>query len=130
MLIRSSRGLVSTFHTAIRIGGSNGDSERIEDVEVLVDTGALHSMFPASLLEHLALSTEWHETFFLADGSGVRYGVGYAMLYIGPEHRRCPVIFGVEDEYLLGATTLEIFNLAADPVNETPVNVLRRARPI
>ena len=52
------------------------------------------------------------------------------MLYIGPDNRRCPVIFGVEDEYLLGATTLEIFNLAADPVNETLVNVVRRARPI
>ena len=121
---------MGTFTTAIRVGGSNGDSEPIEDVEVLVDTGAFHSMFPASLLQHLALAAEWHETFYLADGSEVRYGVGYAMLYIGPEHRRCPVIFGVADEYVLGATTLEIFNLAADPVNETLVNVVRRARPI
>ena len=121
---------MGVFRTAIRVAGFNGESERIEDVEVLVDTGALHSMLPASLLEHSALSPEWYEAFSLADGSEVRYGVGYAMFYIGPEHRRCPVIFGVEDEYLLGATTLEIFNLAPDPVNETLVNVVRRARPI
>ena len=35
----------------------------------------------------------------------------------------CPVIFGREGRYLLGAATLENFDLAVDPVNQklTPV---------
>ena len=121
---------MGTFWTAIKVGGFDENIERIEVVDVLVDTGALHSTFPESLLHQLGLQPEWSQTFGLADGSEVDFGVGYAMLYIGDGQRRCPVIFGAEDTYLMGATTLEIFNLAADPVNETLVNVVRRVRPI
>ena len=41
----------------------------------------------------------------------------------GGEVMPCPVIFGREGRYLLGATTLENFDLAVDPVNQrlTPV---------
>ena len=42
----------------------------------------------------------------------------------------CPVIFGPDDEYLLGATTLEIFNLMVDPVGQRLLPINHRARSI
>ena len=42
----------------------------------------------------------------------------------------CPVIFGPEDQYLLGATTLEIFNLMVDPVAGELIPRVLRARPL
>ena len=34
------------------------------------------------------------------------------------DERPCPVIFGPDGNYLLGASTLEAFNLVVDPVGE------------
>ena len=50
-----------------------------------------------------------------------------ARFSIGGVERYCPVIFGSEDEYLVGATTLEIFELVVDPLGErlAPAKQLR-----
>ena len=47
-----------------------------------------------------------------------QYGYGFAWFSIGGDERLCPVIFGPDDDYLLGATTLEAFNLLVDPAGE------------
>ena len=54
----------------------------------------------------------------VADGIEVEYGVADARFGIGETARRCPVIFGPEDQYLIGATTLNIFELAVDATGE------------
>ena len=41
-----------------------------------------------------------------------------ARFSIGDYQRSCPVIFGPEGNYLLGASTLEVFNLVVDPAGE------------
>ena len=47
----------------------------------------------------------------------------------GHPERYCPVIFGPEDQYLVGATTLEFFNLMVDPVAGALISRVPRARP-
>ena len=42
----------------------------------------------------------------------------------------CPVIFGPEDQYLVGATTLEAFSLMVDPESALLVPRRHSARPL
>ena len=87
-------------------------------VAAVVDTGALHSVMPQSLLEGLSIFPLQTGRYRIADGSEVEYGVADARFSIGEKVRYCPVIFGPEDQYLIGATTLEIFELVVDPMRK------------
>ena len=75
-------------------------------------------MMPESLLESLRLTPLETQSFVLADGRKVEYGYGMARIAIEGKERPCPVIFGPEGNYLLGASTLEIFDLVVDPAGE------------
>ncbi len=115
-------------YVAIEVGDLNdGDLESIP--EAMVDTGAIHSMLPASLLDHLHVQLRDNRILSLADGSTAEYGLGFARIAIGGHDWPCPVIFGPEDHYLVGATTLEIFGLMVDPVGEQLIPRIYRARP-
>ena len=104
---------MGTFTTRVGIGHHQGGDFQWSDA--LVDTGASHSMVPASLLEQLLhLNPEEELVFVLGDGSEQKYGLGEARFKLGTRERTCPVIFGPEDQYLLGATSLQIFNLVVD----------------
>ncbi len=107
---------MGTFHT--RVGVGNPANREFQWVDALVDTGATYSMMPASLLDQLLhLSPEEKEVFTLADGNEQSYGIGQASFNIGERERISPVIFGPEDIYLLGATSLQTFGLIADTSN-------------
>ena len=85
-----------------------------------VDTGALYSQFPASFLQALGHSPNDTRRFRLADGSTFESPVGDVPLRIGSSVHTVLCVFGEEGtDPLIGATTLETFSLAADPVNET-----------
>lgn len=100
-------------------------------VEALVDTGALHTMIPESVSEFLHMEHEAHQEFELADGELVAYPVGGARIKIMERSMICPVIFGPEDQYIVGATTLETLGFAVDPTEEKLVNLNpRQARPV
>ena len=100
-------------------------------VSAIVDTGAIHSMLPASMLQSLEVKPIERFSYALADGSLVEYDFGMARLGIEDHPERyCPVIFGPEDQHLLRATTLEFFNLMVDPVDGTLVRRVPRARPL
>ena len=107
---------MSLFTVPIGIGHPNGGD--LYPVDAVVDTGAAHSMLPASLLDRLNIAPLQQLGFILADGSRVRYGFGMARFRIEDEERQCPVIFGPDNNHLLGATALEIFNLLVDPQGE------------
>ena len=107
---------MSLFTVPVGIGHPNGGD--LHPVDAVVDTGAAHSMLPASLLARLNIAPLQQLGFILADGSRVRYGFGMARFRIEDEERQCPVIFGPDNNYLLGATALEIFNLLVDPQGE------------
>ncbi|HEX5369176.1 MAG TPA: aspartyl protease family protein, partial [Dehalococcoidia bacterium] len=93
-----------------------------------IDTGALYSQFPAAMLERLGYRPDSTRRFRLADGSVVETPIGDVRIRIGGEIRTVTCVFAEQgSDPLLGATTLEAFSLAVDPVNETlnPVIALR-----
>ena len=104
---------MGSFHTWVEVGGLNG--AEFESVEALVDTGAVYSMSPDSLLrDTLGLTPMEEISFTLADGSTKTYGVGEARFKSGDRERISQVVFGPEGRHLLGAVTLQSFGLIAD----------------
>ncbi len=84
----------------------------------IVNAGVVHSMLPASLLNGLNIEPIEEIGCILADGSRARYGFGVARFHIDGEERPCPVLFGPDDNYLLGSSALGMFNLLVDPGGE------------
>ncbi len=117
---------------SVPVGIGNPEGGDLHWVDALVDTGAIHSMIPESLLEQALHVPRIHTLEFeLADGTVKNYGYGVARFRLEDREMPCPVIFGPEDEYLLGATTLESFNLIPDTSHLSLVPAPRmRARPI
>ena len=107
---------MGVFYQTVKIGNPAGGD--MVEVEAMVDTGAIHSMFPASLLALLHIEPMRNYTFSIADGSLVEYPYGEARVQMSDEFRTCSVIFGPDDGALIGATTLENFNLVVDPVRQ------------
>ena len=102
----------------VDVGVGNLDGGNLAQVQPVVDTGAAHSMLPESLMSQLRIVPQQQRGFILADGSRVRYGYGFARFSIDGDKCPCPVIFGPDGNYLLGASTLEAFNLVVDPIGE------------
>ena len=85
----------------------------------VVDTGALHSVIPAHILEGLDIPIYTRRTYSLADGSVVQLPLGSAQVGLEGEIIAVPVLFGADPrQVLIGATTLETFGYAADPGNQ------------
>ena len=118
---------MGVFNVTIEVGDPSGGD--LTEVSAVVDTGAIHSMVPESLLSNMHIEPLARRTLSIADGSEVSWGVGEARIAYDGEEWICPVVFGPDDLYLLGATTLEAFGLMADPVNQILIPVVYRARP-
>ena len=128
MSVSKAERKVGVFEVSVGIGRL-GDGE-LTQVTALVDTGAAHSVMPDSLLRRLGLTPMEYRPFTIADGNDVEYGYGMARFGLDGREYHCPVIFGVEGQFLLGATTLQIFNLMVDPSEEQLVTKPLRARAI
>ena len=117
------RQRVSVFHYPVEIGDASG--ERFELRNPLVDTGALYSQFPGPLLERLGHRADASRSFRLGDGTLIERRIGDVPVRINDEVRTVVCVFGEEGSLeLLGATTMEAFSLAPDPVNETLIPVI------
>ena len=101
----------------IEVGNLRGGA--MVELDTVVDTGAADSVMPSGVLAELGIFPDEEISCTLADGSTVDWGYGSAMIRIDGRQWPCPVIFGPDDleSFLLGATTLEIFKLTVDPVN-------------
>ena len=108
---------MGTVYQTIEVGSLRGGA--MVELETTVDTGAADSVMPSGILAELGIDPVEEISCTLADGSTVDWGYGSAMIRIDGRQWPCPVIFGPDDldPYLLGATTLEIFKLIVDPVN-------------
>ena len=115
------------FSVPIHVGHSSIPGGDMFPVAAVVDTGASDSMFPASLLERLHVEPERQFRCWYASGESEIRNYGKALIRIAERTNICPVIFGPEGHFLLGATTLEIFKLAVDPVAQEliPIRGLR-----
>lgn len=91
--------------------------DRLEDCEVLADSGATLSLFPKSLLDELGIPPQKEMEFHLADGRIMRRKVGIALVSIDGDAVPARVIFGEPaDAPLLGLTVMEQMGLAVDPI--------------
>ena len=107
------------------------DGSRSETLHPWVDTGALYSQFPAGLLEALGYHPHATRRFRLADGTTTDLPVGEVRVRLNEEVTTVLCVFAEETaDPLIGATTLENFSLAVDPVNETltPTVAMRLTR--
>ena len=111
--------------TSIRASLANViDRSRQTDVDMTVDSGAIYSVVPASILRSIGVEPERTETFWLADGRSVRRRTGHVAFAIQGSEGISRVIFGrTGDACLLGMVTLEELGLSLDPLK-------RRLRPL
>ncbi len=97
--------------------GNPANPDVTEKLEFLIDSGAVYSVVPATVLERLGIKPLAEKTFRLADGSKITRKKGVALFKYGGEVGGADVIFGEEgDSKLLGALTLEALGLALDPL--------------
>jgi clan AA aspartic protease len=107
----------------------NKDGGDFLEIETMVDTGSLHTCLPTKTLESLHVAIEDSIAVELADGRITTRPTGEVAIRIDGRQRTCMVVFGEGTACLLGATTLENFSLAADPVNQRLIPTTLRSRP-
>ena len=91
--------------------------EVTEKLDFLIDSGAVYSVVPTSVLEKLGIRPLVEETFRLADGSRIVRKKGVALFKQGGRIGGADVIFGEEgDASLLGVLTLEALGVMLDPL--------------
>ena len=111
-IIHSAMGLTSQ---RLIVKGSRR-ARRKAKVDFLIDSGAVYSLVPATVLRKLGIEPHRTVAFSLADGTTITRRVGAAYFELQGEGAAPPVIFGEPgDEPLLGATTLESIGLVLDP---------------
>ena len=83
---------------------------------LLVDTGAIDCLVPASKLYSIGLKPEGQRNYELADGTQLSLDVTGARVEFMGDIAWVTVIFGPEDaEPILGVTALESVGIAVDP---------------
>ena len=107
---------MGTFRVDVTVG--NPGSTARETVEALVDTGATFSVMPASLLRRLGIAPTRTRRLRLANGQVEERQTGMAFFEVAGMDGEARVIFGPENIYLLGATTLEDLSFIVDPINK------------
>jgi predicted aspartyl protease len=87
--------------------------------QVLIDTGAELSCFPAQVLEELGVVRRQQRRFRQADGSVFERWTGTVIVHLGGSSAGDEVIFGEPtDLVLFGSRSLEGLNLRIDPVTK------------
>lgn len=95
-------------------------SEKIAEVNFLVDSGVIYSLVPGKILDLLEIEPYKEMSFSLADGSVLKRRVCSAYFEFEGEGGPAPVVYGeIGDEPLLGATTLESLGLVLNPFTRT-----------
>jgi clan AA aspartic protease len=86
----------------------------------LIDSGAIYSVVPASVLDRLGIDPIAEQEFRLANGTKIRRRRGIAFFRLGDRVGGSDVIFGeAGDSVLLGALTLESLGFVLDPIRRT-----------
>ncbi len=112
---------MGTFSVALTVQGPTGESA---SVDALVDTGSTYAVLPAQLLQRMGVARKDSMSFRLADERVVEYDLGEVVAGLDGRERTVPVVFGPDDASpLLGAVTLGIFGMSADPVRQRLVLV-------
>lgn len=114
---------MGTFRINVEIENPVTPGRRARQDNVLVDTGAELSWFPAMVLESLGIQRRKLSQFRQADGTIVSRWTGPAFVYAGGTSATDDVVFGEpRDLVILGSRSLEGLNLRIDPVHKTLVD--------
>ncbi|HKV32870.1 MAG TPA: hypothetical protein VJP89_00970 [Pyrinomonadaceae bacterium] len=104
-------------HVAVNV--RNPDSKESYTADFLVDTGAWHSMAPASELKRLGVKPLGSRKYELASGELVEYQFGPAVISFLGELAVTEILFGPDDtEPILGCLALESAGFLVDPKNQ------------
>ena len=112
--------------TYIRIRVYSIDLAEYEEVEVLVDSGALFTSIPRYILERLGLKPVTRQRLRVYGGV-IERDVGGGVVEYGGRRAVVPIIFGEPGDIpVLGATALESLGYRVDPVSKElkPVELL------
>ena len=93
-----------------------------ETVTAVVDTGAVDSMMPASLLRRLGIAPTYTRRYRIAGGVA-EYQGGSASFAAEGSSCFANVVFGPENTWLMGATTMHQLYLAVDSSHTRLVEV-------
>lgn len=108
---------MGSFRVDVEIENGATPGVRREVRNVLVDTGAELSCFPATVLEDLGIQRTLLRRFRQADGTVLERWTGAASIYAAGTWTVDQVIFGERgDLVLLGSRSLEGLNLRVDPI--------------
>ncbi|MEX2431179.1 MAG: aspartyl protease family protein, partial [Dehalococcoidia bacterium] len=103
-------------HVTLEIANP-GNMDSWAPVECLVDSGAVYSVVPSSVLYQLGIKSIGSQQFRSANGETVMRRKGIAAYRYGERTGGADVIFGEErDANLLGVLTLEALGLSLDPL--------------
>ncbi len=95
------------------------DMSKYVEVDGIVDTGAIYSVIPSSLLNSIGIKPLERRRFLLFGGY-VERDVGGAIIEVMGKRGAVTVIFGEEkDVNVLGVTALEALGLEVDPIKGT-----------
>lgn len=105
---------MGTFSVKIQVGDIDG--QRSEEMDALVDSGAMMSMVPASTLRRLGIRPVKSAVFERERGEQVALDMGHANIRVQDKETISWVIFGEDtDDVLLGAHALAGVMLGVDP---------------
>lgn len=108
---------MGTFFWPMEVASPDG--MRWETVSALVDTGASHTVLPASMLRRLGVVPFRTMLHRIADGRRIERQIGETRLRVNGLEATRIVAFGDDNiPPLLGADTLQGILLAVDPVAE------------
>ena len=100
------------------------DLSHSAEVEFVVDSGAVYSVVPRTVLESLGIEVQHRRRFYTADGRPMDRDMAFAVFEYNGERTATTVIVGEEgDSSLMGVVTLEEFGFTFDPIR-------RELRPI
>ena len=95
------------------------DLAKFESIELLVNSGAIFTSLPRTLLEKLGLKPVDRRKLEVYGGTILERDVGGAVIEYGDKRAVVPLIFGEpKDTPVLGATALEALGYQLDPVTK------------
>ena len=104
-------------HVTVRLANPVG-SARYQDVDFLVDSGAIYTFVPRKILREIGISPHSKRSFFLANGEKFERQVGTADVIYKKRRGAATVVFGEKGDFpLLGVTALEALGLIFDPLH-------------
>ena len=114
---------MGAFKVPIRIGVHPGEAN--QEFDALVDTGAINTTLPASVLEELGVARTRRERFWTENGYTDETDMGLARVSINGRETWTWVIFADEGSpVLLGRLTLDQLVLKVDPQSNRLVQAI------